>query len=127
MEPVSLGIAAAALLASKFGEGLAKDAGESTWNAVKQLRQEVTAKLHKHSESGTTTTILATSAAEDQLAFAARITAAAAADPRFAADVERLVAAARQDRAGDLFVAQAFDQARQVNIHGDNTGTINLA
>jgi hypothetical protein len=48
------------------------------------------------------------------------------ADPRFAAEVERLVVAAREDRAAEVFVAAAFDQARQVNVRGDNSGTINL-
>ena len=127
MEPVSLGIAAAALLASKFGEGFAKDAGTSTWNAVTRLREVVAAKLHNHPESGTITTTVETAPTTvDPSTVAAAITAAAAADPRFAAEVERLVTAARQDRAADVFVAQTFDQARQVNIRGDNTGTINL-
>ncbi len=125
MEPMSLGIAAAALLASKFGEGLAKDAGESTWNAIKRLREVVAAKLGKHPESDIATTALPTT--QDTSAVASQIGTAAAADPHFAAEVERLVAAARGNRTLDLFVAQAFDQARQVNIHGDNTGTINLS
>ena len=127
MEPVSLGIAAAALLASKFGEGFAGDAGESTWKAVQRLRGVVAAKFHDHGSGTTSTAVATTSSAEDTTAVAARITAAAEADPRFAAEIERLVAAACQDRAIDLFVAQAFDQARQVNIRGDHTGTINLS
>lgn len=127
MEPVSLGIAAAALLAAKFGEGFAKDAGESAWSAVRRLREVVAGKLHEDPESGGTTAVVVTSpTVADTSAVAARITAAAAADPRFAAEVERLVAAARQDGTAEVFVAQAFDQARQVNIRGDNTGTINL-
>ncbi|MBY8857103.1 hypothetical protein K7711_11495 [Nocardia sp. CA2R105] len=128
MEPVSLGIAAAALLASKFGEGFAKDAGGSAWKAVERLREVVAAKLHIHPGSGTaTTTVETTPSAGDPSTVAAGISAVAAADPRFAAEVERLVTVARQDRAVDVFVAQAFDQARQVNIRGDNVGTINLA
>lgn len=128
MEPVSLGIAAAALLASKFGEGFAKDAGESTWNAVKRLREVVAAKLGQRLEPDSTATELAATPRElDLSTVAAQITEAAAADSSFAAEVERLVTTARRDRSADAFVAQAFDQARQVNIRGDNTGTINLS
>ncbi|MBY8864002.1 hypothetical protein K7711_46595 [Nocardia sp. CA2R105] len=124
MEPVSLGIAAGALLASKFGEGFAKDAGESTWNTIKRLQEVVAARLSRRTECDTATTTLPMP--QDMSAMAARIEAAATADPHFAAEIERLIAAARQDRAADLFVAQAFDQARQINIYRDNTGTINL-
>ncbi|MFF3567955.1 hypothetical protein ACFYXQ_09275 [Nocardia jiangxiensis] len=127
MEPVSLGIAAAALLASKFGEGVAKDAGESTWQAAKRLRDVVASKLRNPESASAATASVTTWPAWDGAAVAARIAAAAEADSRFAAQIEQLIALARHDSAADLFVAQAFDQARQVNIGGDNTGTINLS
>ena len=88
----------------------------------------VAARLHNNPESDTTTTILATTTdVEGTQSVAARITAATESDPRFAAEVERLITAVRQACATDLFVAQAFDRARQVNIRGDNTGTVSLS
>lgn len=125
MDPVSLGIAAAALLASKFGEELAKDAGASASRAVARLRELVTARFREEPE---TLTALTTSAetAQARAVVAERVGAVAGHDPGFAGDVERLVTAARRDRAAEVFVAQAFDDAKQVNIRGDNTGTINL-
>ncbi|MFC9433476.1 hypothetical protein [Nocardia sp. NPDC057030] len=125
MDPVSLGIAAAALLASKFGEELAKDAGASTSRAIGRLRELVAARFRDEPE---TLTALTTSADTPQARamVADRVAAVAGRDPGFADDVQRLVSAARRDRTAEVFVAQAFDDARQVNIHGDNTGTINL-
>ncbi|MFB8274475.1 hypothetical protein [Nocardia colli] len=125
MDPVSLGIAAAALLASKFGEELAKDAGASASRAVGRLRELVTARFREEPE---TLTALTTSAetAQARAVVAERVGTVAGHDPGFAGEVERLVTAARRDRAAEVFVAQAFDDAKQVNIRGDNTGTINL-
>ncbi len=122
MDPASLGVAAASLLAAKFGEGFAKDAGESTWNVVKRLQEVVEARLRKYPETDTATTTLATPL-EDT---AARLTAAIRIDPLFAAQVEQLIVAAQRDRATGIFVAQALDHARQINIRGDNAGTINV-
>ncbi|MGW5514332.1 hypothetical protein [Nocardia africana] len=59
--------------------------------------------------------------------IADRVAEAAVADPRFVVEVDCLLATAREDRAVEVFVAQTFDQARKVNIRGDNSGTINLS
>lgn len=127
VDPVSLGIAAAALLASKFGEGFAKDAGASSWHAVSRLREVIAEKLGHWSETHAAPVALAeTPALPDQTAAAELIAAAARSDPGFAREVERLVATARQDRAVEAYVAHAYDSAKQINIRGDNIGTINL-
>ncbi|MEV6554864.1 hypothetical protein AB0M22_04020 [Nocardia sp. NPDC051756] len=125
MDPVSLGIAAAALLASKFGEELARDAGGSAWRAVGRLRELVTSRFRDEPETHTALTT-SVETAQARSVVADRISAVARHDPGFAGEVERLVTAARQDRTAEVFVAQAFDDAKQVNIHGDNSGTINL-
>ncbi len=126
MDPVSLGIAAAALLASKFGEGLAKDAGESAWKAVGRLRELVAAKFRDDREILTARAASVDPMLAGQSVMADRVTAAIRRDPAFGSDVERLVTAARQDRTVEVFVAQAFDDAKQINIRGDNSGTINV-
>lgn len=127
MDPVSVGIAAAVLLASKFGEGFAQDAGASGWNAVSRLRSVIAQKFRGDAETERAVVALeAAPVAENRSDVAARITTAVRADPVFAAEVERLVSSAREDPSMDSFVAQAFDDARQVNIRGDNRGSINL-
>jgi hypothetical protein len=127
MEPISLGIAAAALLASKFGEGFAKDAGESAWDAVKRLKAAIFARFQADSDAQRAVAALVeTPTPETQSEVAERITAAARADSGFAAELARLVSLARKDKTVDGFVATAFDNAKQVNIGGDNFGPINL-
>ncbi|WP_327139986.1 hypothetical protein [Nocardia sp. NBC_01327] len=127
LEPVSLGIAAAALLASKFGERFAQEAGESTWTTVKRLREVVAAKFRGDSETESAVTALADTSTDAARALVAtRISEAAKTDSDFGAELERLVTLARRDRTVDSFLAQAFDNAKQVNFRGDNLGQINL-
>lgn len=127
VDPVSVGIAAAVLLASKFGEGFAKDAGGTAWNATKRLREVVAAKFTGHPEAETVVATLATAPTEEAAATVAHMIAAAMqADANFGSEVERLVAHAGQVKGREIFVAQAFEQAKQVNIRGDNRGQINL-
>lgn len=127
VEPVSLGIAAAALLASKFGEGFAKDAGSSSWHAVGRLREAIAGRLGWRIENQTALAVLADDlTSREQAVVAELITAAVRSDAVFASEVERLVAAARQDGAIDSFVAVAYDKATQINIRGDNSGPVNI-
>ncbi|MGY1984299.1 hypothetical protein [Nocardia gipuzkoensis] len=127
MEPVSIGIAAAVLLASKFGESFAQDAGESGWNAVKRLQAVIAAKFRGDAETESAITALVEAPTEDrQSEVATRITSAVRADDVFGAELERLVALARQDNVVSGFLAQAYDHAKQLNIRGDNFGQINL-
>ncbi|MFI1912861.1 hypothetical protein [Nocardia sp. NPDC020380] len=127
MEPVSLGIAAAALLASKFGEGFAEDVGQSAWNAIKRLGEVVAARLRSEpAAQAAVATMITAPTPENKMAVAAQITAAARSDASFAAQIDQLVSEARREQVVDTFVAQAFDSAKQVNIRGDNSGTINL-
>ncbi|MEV5835573.1 hypothetical protein [Nocardia sp. NPDC052112] len=127
VDPVSLGIAAAALLASKFGEGFAQDAGTSSWQAVSRLREVIAKKLGRGGETIAALAVLAENPTpQEQVAAAELVAEAARSDPDFGREVQRLVATARQDRAIEAFVANAYDEAKQVNVRGDNTGTINL-
>jgi hypothetical protein len=127
MDPVSLGVAAAALLAAKFGEGLAKSAGESAWDAVKRLKALVVARLGTDAAAHQAVSALAeTPSPQTQADVADRITAAARADSGFAAELAQLVSLARRDQTVDGFVAAAFDQAKQANIRGDNFGAISF-
>jgi hypothetical protein len=45
MDPATLGLAAAALLASKFGDGFGKNAGSTAWSGIKRLREMIAAKF----------------------------------------------------------------------------------
>jgi hypothetical protein len=127
MDPVSLGLAAAALLASRFGEEVATVAATNSLRAVSRLREAVVSKFGRVPEAGTAIASLDENATvQDRAAAAEWITSAAASDSGFAAELQHLIATARQDQLIEAFVAQAFDDAKQVNIRGDNAGTINI-
>ncbi len=127
VDPVSLSVAATALLASKFGEGFAKDAGSSSWHAVGRLREVIARKLGHGSEISTAVAGLDENTTPQLRAGAAELIASAIeSDPGFAHEVQLLVATARQDRKAETFIANAYDNAKQLNIHGGNSGTINF-
>lgn len=128
MEPVTVGAAAAALLASKFGEGFAKDAGTSAWNAVKKLRELIAGKFKGDKDSERALARLAAEPhdAAHRTIVAQRIAEAAATDGHFGSNLAELVALAREDSATRAVFAEATDNAKQVNIGGDNFGAISL-
>ncbi|QBS41320.1 hypothetical protein [Nocardia sp. CS682] len=127
MDPISLGIAAAALMASKYGEELANHAASSSWGAVTRLRELISRKFGDGSESPSALAELERSPTpENQVAAAAVIDGAARNDPGFATELQRLVTAARQDQSVAAIIANASDTAKQANIGRDNLGTINL-
>jgi hypothetical protein len=127
MEPVSLGMTAVVLLASKFGGGFAEGVGSSSWHAVLRLREVIAEKFGRGSQISTEVMALnESSTAQAREAVAGSIAKAAGSDPNFADEVQRLVATARRDATIESFVANAYDNAKQLNIRGDNTGTINF-
>jgi hypothetical protein len=128
MDPVTLGLAAAALLASKFGEGFAKDAGSSAWNGVKRLRDTVAAKFKGQPDAENTLQRALADPYDTELrdVLAERITAAAADDAEFRSSLAEIVRQARRDPGAQTVIAQATDHAKQVNIAGDNHGGITL-
>lgn len=128
MDPVTLGLAAAALLASKFGEGFAKDAGSAAWNGVKRLRDAVAGKFKGKPDDENALQLALADPQDAGLrdSLAERITAAAGHDDAFRALLTELVGQARRDPVAQNLIAQATDHAKQVNIIGDNHGGITL-
>ncbi|MDQ7802690.1 hypothetical protein Q5425_03040 [Amycolatopsis sp. A133] len=128
MDPVTLGLAAAALLASKFGEGFAKDAGSAAWNGVTRLRDAVAAKFKGKPDDETALQQALADPHDVELrdSLAKRITAAATDDDGFRTSLVELVGQVRRDPDAQTVIAQATGQAKQVNIAGDNHGGITL-
>ncbi|NMO56097.1 hypothetical protein HH310_33575 [Actinoplanes sp. TBRC 11911] len=108
MDPVSIGVAAAALAGSKAMEEFATQAGSTAWLAVQRMHTSVRARLSPRAGEEP--------ADEERAVLAGEIEDAARADPRFREELEGLV---RQR-------AVARDHAKQVNIAGGNSGPITL-
>lgn len=126
MDPVSIGIAVAALLGGKAVEGFAKEAGTEAWHIVHRLATSVRTRLSPRGREALDRLGTGASEAEAQAVVADEVTASARTDPAFRAELEALVAqAGRHERLASV-LAVAHDNAKQVNIGGDNSGAITL-
>lgn len=123
MDPVSIGLAAAGLIAIKFVESSASEAGKSAWKALVALRTLVANKLKRpelltpHSDSQ----------AIDSSTLASEITNAANEDTAFQAELDRIISEIQNDPAGNRLIAHAQDNAKQANIAGNNSGNITFS
>ncbi|RMI28442.1 hypothetical protein EBN03_29905 [Nocardia stercoris] len=116
------------MLASKFGEGLAKDAGSSTWDGVKRVHELISRRFVGHATSTAALAALGEEpTAAAQSVVAESIDSLARVDRVFADQLKLLIAEADGLHETGRFVAIAREDARQVNIQGGNTGTINMA
>ncbi len=153
MDLMSLGAAAAALLKSRFNDRVGADLSGSARFAVARIREIVLLEeVVEESESGVLGPI---EVGEAVVVVAARICEAARQDRRMAAQLARWISVARRDMSADRVIVEALDRAglsdavhagsrspqpgvrgvnlgfraseasRQVNVVGDNTGTIN--
>ncbi|WP_433678799.1 hypothetical protein [Nocardia sp. CA-119907] len=106
---------------------MAQTAGTSTWGAIVRLRELIASKFRDDTEAQQAVATLATNPSDGNTAdVATRIDRAASTDPQFRTDLQQLVTLARADRTVETIVSQAFDSAKQVNIHGDHHGPITL-
>ncbi|MEV7012313.1 hypothetical protein [Streptosporangium sp. NPDC051022] len=126
MDPVSIGLTVAAVLAAKAGEGFAQQIGADSWGAVQRLYARIRERL---SPTGTEALERLDAGDDDHSAVAlvaGEVRDAAEKDAAFRAEVERLLSEASKSAPVVTILAQARDDAKQINFAGDNTGTINM-
>jgi hypothetical protein len=155
MDPVSIGVAAAALLGSKAVDEFATHAGSTAWRAVHRMGASVRSRLSPRGAQAldqlTATAVADADAAggaayragvrsavgagvgagagagdEARAVVAGEIEVAVRADPGFRAELEALVAEAGRSEQLATVMAVARDNAKQVNIGGDNSGSISF-
>lgn len=126
MDPVSLGLAAAALIASGAAGQFATQLGDSAWHAAQALVNLVRADVRDPQSRAAVDRLVSAGPSEaDQAVIAEAITARARADADFLRQISELVAAAGTAQTTAVH-AVAYDQAKQVNIGGNHSGPINL-
>lgn len=128
MDPVTIGLATAALLASKFGEGFAEGAGDRAWNVIAKLRAIVSRKLagDKAGEAALAQLEAGPPEAVHIRQLAELLEPKLTDDPDFAVQLAALVAQAQEDPATSALIATATGQAKQVNIARDHIGDIHM-
>ncbi|MBB5911261.1 uncharacterized membrane protein YebE (DUF533 family) [Nocardia transvalensis] len=128
MDPISIGTAAAVLLGTRLGEEFAKNAGASAWEAALRLRALALAKFRDNQPGRAAIETLTEAPSEENVTIVAEfVDEAARVDPTFAHEVRQLVEEARGRTQLGTFRPQAFDQAKQVNVVGDNHGPVTLS
>ncbi|MGN2639125.1 hypothetical protein ACTD5D_23770 [Nocardia takedensis] len=124
VDPVSLGVAAAAVLAAKYGEELAGRAADGSVAAVARLRELVLRRLGRGARP--VAELERSPTEENRAAAAEAIDAAARTDPDFAAELHQVLALARREDSVATIIATVSGNAKQVTIARDNHGTINM-
>lgn len=126
MDPVSIGIAAVALLGTKATEEFAKQAGAQAWQAVQKLRDTVRSRLSRRATEALEIIHDGRDDDEARAIVAREVQAVAASDQSFRATLEGLIGEAGTSQQLATVMAIARDNAKQVNIGGSNTGAINF-
>lgn len=126
MDPVSIGVAAAALLGSKAVEEFATHAGSTAWQAVQRMGSSVRSHLSPSGSQALDQLTAGEAAGEARAVVAGEVEDAARSDPDFRAELEALVAEAGRSKQLATVVAGARDHAKHVNIGGDNSGPISF-
>jgi 2,3-bisphosphoglycerate-independent phosphoglycerate mutase len=126
MDPVTLGIAAATVLATKAAEGFASQAGADAWGVVRRLHGYLRQRL-----SGKAAGALEQLEGSGSNPYAASMVATAvqdlaAQDQDFKTQVETFLSEASRSPQVATIIAEARDNAKQVNVTGDHFGTINM-
>ena len=128
MDPATLSITAVALVGTSFGTGFGKEAGKNAWEAIKKVTGTVVDRLSIHDHGRRVLAEL--EASPDDPAKRAVVVdylrRDIEADEEFAAQLGRLVTAVQSSEEGRTLIAHATGEAKQVNVVGDNFGSINF-
>ncbi|MGW1781903.1 hypothetical protein ACWCQQ_22570 [Streptomyces sp. NPDC002143] len=129
MDPATLGVVAAALVATKFGEGFASEAGRSTWVKIQGVAQAVRERLGRSDSHRAALAELDANPedADRRAAVAVQVQREAESDPEFAARLFTLVGDARTDTGAQTLIAHASGNAQQINIAGNSVGPITFS
>ncbi|MEU7365989.1 hypothetical protein AB0B92_10420 [Streptomyces hygroscopicus] len=129
MDPATLSAVAVALVASKFGEGAATEAGKAAWLKIQSVAHAVRQRFGRSDVQSAALAELEASPGDEgtRATVAGHLRHELESDAEFAATLEALVTAAQSDPATQTLIAHASGNARQVNISGNNSGPISLS
>jgi transcriptional regulator len=126
MDPMTVGAAVAALIGAQAVDGFAAEAGTRAWDAVQSMAGSIRARLSSRGKQALTELEAGRHDPSTVDILADEVQVAVVADPTLREILENLIAQAEESRSHAAVIAVARDNARQVNIGGDNSGTINM-
>jgi hypothetical protein len=126
MDPISVGAAVAALIAAQAVGGFATEAGTRAWDAVQRMAGSIRARLSPRGKQALAELEAGRPDPSAVDILADEVQVAVVADPTLREMLENLIEQAEESRSIAAVIAVARDNARQVNIGGDNSGTINM-
>ncbi|MFD7677103.1 hypothetical protein [Streptomyces sp. NPDC060187] len=129
MDPATLSTVAVALIATKFGEGAATEAGNAAWLKIQSVAKAVRQRFGRSQASSVALAELEARPGDvvTRATVVGHLRHEVESDAEFAAALEALVTAAQCDPATQTLIAHASGNARQVNISGSNSGPISLS
>lgn len=126
MDPISVGAAVAALIGAQAIGGFAAEAGTRAWDAVQRMAGSIRAGLSPRGKQALAELEAGRQDPSTVDILADEVQVAVAADPALQEILENLIAQAEESKSIAAVIAVARENARQVNIGGDNSGTINM-
>ncbi|MGI8330386.1 hypothetical protein ACRYCC_10505 [Actinomadura scrupuli] len=126
MDPVTIGLTVAALLAAKYAEGVAGEAGKVTWTGITSLRSRVRAAVSDDEKAQADLEVLESGDTTKTAAIATAIEGKVSRDEELRRDLSRMIEDASKSQSTAAIVAHAYDTAKQINIGGDNSGNITM-
>jgi hypothetical protein len=126
VDPVTIGLAVAAALATKATDKFGEEMGADAWAAIQGLYHKVKDRLSPSGAAALERLPDEGSNGDAAQVVAGEVQSAVAADPRLMAELQNLLAQASNSPRVVTLLAEARDNAKQINLAGDNTGTINM-
>jgi hypothetical protein len=126
MDPMSVGAAVAALIGAQAVGGFATEAGTRAWDAVQRMAGSIRARLSPRGKQALAELEAGRHDPSTVDILADEVQVAVVADPTLREILENLLTQAEESRSLAAVIAVARDNVRQVNIGGDNSGTINM-
>ncbi|MDG4834843.1 hypothetical protein O7627_36865 [Solwaraspora sp. WMMD1047] len=126
MDPISIGVAVVALLGAKAAEGFATQAGSQAWQAVQRLGALVRGPVSPIAADALERLQNGAHDEEMESLLVGELAASFQREPALKASVEAILDEVKESPALATIMAVARDSAKQVNIGGNNTGSISL-
>lgn len=126
MDPVTIATAVAALIGTNAVGGFAAEAGSQAWDALQKILVSVRARLSPRGSKALASVESGKAEPSETLVLTEEITALAESDAEFRKALAELLVHAGQCKPIATVIAMARDNARQVNIGGNNSGAIDM-